>query len=110
MRQYVIDELRPEDYTRIKAYLDDTFGEDKMEGLYWVPLDEDYLSDVQGAHGGCKPFYFAIEIGPTALACELLVRTRNRIRCDCIGYATERQRNWLVDRVDAIFETLDIKT
>lgn len=110
MKQYVIDELRPEDYTRIKTYLDDTFGEDEMEGLYWVPLDEALLSDVQGAHGECRPFYFAIEIGPTALACELLVRTRNRIRCDCIGYATERQRNWLVDRVDAIFETLDIKT
>ena len=52
----------------------------------------------------------ALELGPDRLAAELLVRTRSRVRCDCIHYADERQRNWLVRTVDAIFEKLEIIT
>jgi hypothetical protein len=49
-------------------------------------------------------------LGADRLAAELLIRTRNRVRCDCIHYADERQRNWLVQTVDAIFEKLEIIT
>jgi hypothetical protein len=52
----------------------------------------------------------ALGLRPDRLAGELLVRTRNRVRCDCIHYADERQRNWLIQTVDAIFEKLGIIT
>ena len=42
------------------------------------------------------------------LACELLVRIKTNIKCDCMGYATETQRNWLVDWADAVLEKLSI--
>lgn len=108
MKQYVVDELRPEDHAQIKAYLDQRYAVAGFEGLYWIPLAEELLDEVQKAHGDCRPFYFALELTPGRLACELLVRTRQQIRCQCIQYATESQRNWLIDLVDAMLEALKI--
>ncbi len=110
MKQYVIDELRPEDYEKIKAYLDENFGSSGVDGIYWMPLDISILTDVQAEHTKCQPFYFAIDIEQNRMACELLVRTRSRVRCNCISYATENQLIWLIRIVDAIFEKLGIIT
>ena len=110
MKQYVIDEIRPQDYEKVKAYLDETLGDTGMDGVYWVPVDEDLLSDVQKAHDACAPFYMALELGPDRLSGELLVRPRNRLRCDCIHYADRAQRDWLIRFVDAIFDRLDLIT
>jgi len=108
MKQYRIDELRPSDYEKIKGYLEEHFGSSQMEGVYWVPLDSDLLDQVQSAHADCQPFYFAVVLEPTAIAFELLIRTRNRIRCDCINYANEAQRESIVQFADSIFERLKI--
>ena len=110
MKQYVIDEIRPQDFEKIKRYLDETYGSTGVEGLYWLPVEPAMLSGVQQAHRDCAPFFMAVELGPDRLAAELLVRTRSRVRCDCIHYADQRQRNWLVRKVDAIFERLEIVT
>jgi hypothetical protein len=110
MKQYVIDELRPEDYEKIKAYLDAHLGPGQLDGIYWIPLEENLLNDVQAAHTECKPFYLAIELESNRLACELLIRTTNRVRCQCMGYANEKQRNWIIAFVDAVFEKLELKT
>jgi hypothetical protein len=108
MRQYLIDELRLEDYHRLKAYLDERFAVPDFEGLYWIDLVSDQLTDVQKAHQDCRPFYFALELLPDRLSCELLVRSRQRVRCDCIRYASENQRNWIIGKVDAIFDELKL--
>ena len=110
MKQYLIDELRPDDYQRLKAYLDENFGASSVAGLYWIPLRSELLDTVQQAHTQCQPFYVAVELEPDRLACELLGRTTNRVRCDCIQYATEIQRNWIIQSIDAIFEKLNLKT
>ena len=109
MKQYVIDELRPDDYKTIKSYLDDNFVASGVEGVYWIYLEDDLLADAQVGHAECRPFYFALEIENSTLSCELLVRAVNRMRCNCIGYATEKQRNWLIRNIDAIFDNLGIK-
>jgi len=108
MRQYLIDELRPEDYHRLKAYLDERFAVPDFEGLYWIELVWEQLTEVQKAHQDCRPFYFALELLPDRLSCELLVRSRQRVRCDCIRYASETQRNWIIGKVDAIFDELKL--
>jgi hypothetical protein len=110
MKQYVIDELRTTDYQQLKAYLDENFGASSVEGLYWIPMRSELLDSVQQAHPQCQPYYFAVELGQERLACELLVRTTHRVRCDCIQYATETQRNWIMQSIDAIFEKLNLKT
>ena len=50
------------------------------------------------------------ELEPDRIACELLVRPRNRIRCNCIGYADENQRSHFIRMMDSIFEQLELIT
>jgi hypothetical protein len=110
VKQYVIDELRPADHAKIKSCLDDRFAVQAFPGLYWIDLIPEQYAEPQKAHPACGPFYFALELLPDRLTCELLVRSRQRIRCDCIRQATENQRNWLIQVVDALFEQLEIQT
>lgn len=108
MKQYVIDELRPGEAGRLKDYFETAFGPPEMDTLFWIPVPESRLSETQRDHKDCRPFYFAVEIDDNRIACELLVRTRSAIRCSCIAYATAGQREWLIDTIDEIFETLEI--
>ena len=110
MKQYVIDEIRPQEHHKIKQYLDATYGSVEVGGIYWVPLSEEVLTDIQREHTNCQPFFFAIDLEEKRLSLELLVRTKNRIRCTCIAYASREQRIWIMEVVDAIFEKLDIVT
>jgi len=110
MKQYVIDELRPNDYILLKEYLSANFSEAKVGNLFWITLDKSLLSEIQTNHKDCQPFYFAIELQETSLACELLVRTNQRVRCDCICYAKKAQRNWIINKIDKIFQQLGIFT
>jgi hypothetical protein len=108
MKQYVIDQLRPDDYFRIKAYLDTNLRQSGIPEIYWLILPQDMLEGIQAEHADCRPFYFALELCQTALSCELLVRTLSHIRCDCMCYATPLQRNWMIQTVDDICSQLEI--
>lgn len=108
MKQYVIDELSFKDCEKIKNYFDRHFGASEVGGIYWVHLDQEILAETQISHSECKPFYFAIELEPGKISCEFLVRTENKIRCSCINYATETQRNWFICLIDSILEKLEI--
>jgi hypothetical protein len=110
MRQYIIDELRPGDYRKVKVYLDDQLTTGSIEGVYWMPLEKHLLNATQVRHRHCQPFYVALELTPVKLSCELLIRTQHQVRCDCIEYANETQRNWIIATIDAIFNRLDIYT
>lgn len=110
MKQYVIDEIRSADHEKIKSYLDAEFGPAEMGSIYWIAVPEEVLNEVQIAHKPCQPFFFALDLEPERLSCELLIRTRRHVRCDCISYATESQRNWLISVLDAVFEKLEILT
>jgi len=110
MKQYVIDEIRHEDYKEINTYLVSNFGEPELGNLYWLPLPNEVLTPVQTSHESCRPFFVALELEPQKLICELLVRTRQRVRCDCIGYATTAQRNWIIGSIDAFVDRLGIIT
>ena len=110
MKQYVIDELREADFKVLKTYLADHYGSSAMGGIYWIPIDDELLTDIQKAHVECRPHYVAVELDENRMACELLVRTKHRMRCDCIGYASQVQRNWLIALIDDIFHQLDILT
>jgi hypothetical protein len=108
MKQYVIDQLRAADYQALKNYFDAHYGPAALESIYWIPVAEDLLTDVQQEHRECQPHCIAVDIERSRLACELLVRTRNRLRCNCIGYATKKQFSWLVALIDDIFNRLKI--
>jgi hypothetical protein len=109
MKQYVIDELTPQDRDTVDGYLKAHTQPAGLDGMYWLPIDEQLLSPEQRAHHDCRPFVFALELRPDRLVCELLVRTCNRVRCTCIAYATPEQREWLIGSIDAILSKLGVK-
>ncbi|MDJ0721349.1 MAG: hypothetical protein QNJ04_06955 [Desulfobacterales bacterium] len=108
MKQYVVDELRYQDFEALQKYFQSHFSSSGLDGLYWIPLEADILSATQRSHTECHPHYFSVELEPGRLSCELLVRTASRVRCDCIVYADDRQRDWLIKVIDAILEKLAI--
>ena len=75
MKQYVIDELRPEDYKALKKYLDEKFGPAEMDGIYWIAVAPDSLTDIHLQHKECRPHFLALDLDSGRLAFELLVRT-----------------------------------
>jgi len=110
MKQYVIDELRSADYQALKKYLDEHYGPAALGGIYWIPVAAEVLTDTQQEHRECRPHCVAVDLDQNRLACELLVRTQKRVRCNCIAYATERQFRWLVALIDHLFDRLNIMT
>jgi hypothetical protein len=109
MKQIVIDELRPSDYKALKSYLNDQFGAAAIDGIYWLPLDPGTLTAKQREHADCQPFYFAVELEADRISFEFLVRTKHRVRCSCMAYATRDQCDWLMRKVDSVFQQLDIQ-
>ncbi len=109
MKQYIIDELRYNDYEKVKLYLDENLGASEIGGIYWLPIDKEILTGDQAVHTECLPLFFVIDLKPELISCELLVRTKNRIKCSCIDYATEKQRNWLIQYTDDMLKQLEIK-
>lgn len=110
MKQYMVDEFRSGDHDAIKKFLDEHLGPSGMEDLYWKAVDDTLLTPEQAAHIQCAPFFFALALTQESLTCELLVRTKNRIRCDCISYATVEQRNWIIQWLDDVLDSLGIIT
>lgn len=108
MKQYIIDEIRIYDYEKIKNHLDARLGPAELDNIYWLPLGPSLHTDIQAAHRECHPLYFALELNTDSIAAEFLVRTKNRVRCDCIGNATQAQAAWLIEFVDSVFEKLEI--
>ncbi|MFO7667319.1 MAG: hypothetical protein R6V76_11910 [Desulfobacterales bacterium] len=108
MKQYIIDELRYNDYEKVKLYLDENLGTSEVDGIYWLPIEIELLTNEQASHKECLPLYFVLDLRPERVTCELLVRTKNKIKCNCINYATEKQRNWLIRYTDDMLKQLEI--
>ncbi|MFO8241392.1 MAG: hypothetical protein R6T90_10415 [Dissulfuribacterales bacterium] len=109
MRQYVVDELRPQEVKKIKAYLDTCCDISDIMGLYWLTIPGDILSPVQYEHQDCQPHCAAIELGDKWVKIEMLVRSRRKIRCECVNYATTQQRKFLLSFVDRLLEETKIR-
>jgi len=109
MKQYVIDGLRPQDFIKLKDYLDEHFEVAPLGGIYWVELPDDILTPMQKEHKDCHPHVFALMLENDYLSAELLVRIKTSIKCDCMAYANSEQREWLVKEMDLILENHDIQ-
>ena len=109
MKQYVIDQLRESDYMKIKEYLEKYADETAVEGIYWVKLPENLYSTIQKEHKSCQPYYFAVNLTRRLVSFEWLIRSRNVMRCRCISYASESQRNFIINFADTMLDNLGIK-
>ncbi len=109
MRQYVVDELRADEVEKIKEYLDEHCDLSDMVGLYWLKIPDDILSQTQYEHKNCQPHCAAIELGNKWVKFEMLVRSRQKIRCECVCYATPQQRTFLLSFVDNLLDQTGIR-
>ncbi len=108
MRQYVIDELRYSDYEKIKKYLNEHYEKGPLGGIFYLPLEFDLCTELQKEHISCQPFCFCLNLTENKISCELLVRSRKTIRCECGAVATEKQRNILINKIDTLLSDLEI--
>ncbi|MGQ9745372.1 MAG: hypothetical protein ACUVQV_05155 [Dissulfurimicrobium sp.] len=108
MRQYMVDELRQEELNRIRNYLELNCEPSGLGGLYWLHIPEAYLSKTQLEHKSCLPFCTAIEIGSSWVKFEMLIRSRKKIRCNCIAFATSKQRQFILEFADRLLITNNI--
>lgn len=109
MKQYVIDQLRESDYLQILDHFKKNAEAAVFEDIFRVDLPEDLYSETQKEHAPCQPFYFAVHVAPSHVDFELLVRSRQILRCGCISYADRRQREYIIDYADGILRELNIK-
>ena len=110
MRQYLLDEIGKADISRIKTYLDEHAIPARLEGIWWVDLQEDLLNEQQYAHGDFQPFCFAIELGDKFIKFEFLIRSRLYLRCPYVDYANRQQRDFIMGFADRLVEDLGLRT
>lgn len=108
MKQYVIDQFSIQEYQALKNRLEDLLGPAQLGGIYWLPLPQDILTETQASHGECSPHVLALDLEEGRLSCELLVRTQATMKCACMGYATQKQRDWVMATIDSLLEEVGI--
>ena len=68
--------------------------------LYWLPVPDELLSDLQEEHKeSCGPYVMALEITASGLNLEMLVRAKNQMHCACIAMAAQATAQHMLDYV-----------
>lgn len=116
MRCYLIDEMLKADINRIAAALDDLGLRGGLDGVYYLPVPDAHLTDVQREHlAECGPYIMALEtnVPPEAeegnLKLELLVRARNKLRCGCLAYAAPALERHMIAYLEGFIAELGIR-
>lgn len=91
MREYIVSDLTAAECETIESALKERGWNAGLDGLYWLPVPSEALNDLQKAHTDCAPHVAAIEVGKDSVRLELLIRAKNRLRCDCVSYAEPAQ-------------------
>jgi len=110
MRQYLLDEIARVDIPRVREYLNQHALASSLADIWWVDLQEDLLNPEQFSHADCRPFRFSVELGDDFVRFEFLIRSRETMRCSCIGYATRVQRDFILGFADRLVEDLGLRT
>ncbi len=108
MRQYVVDELRKNELERASQYLEKHCEPGGVNRLYWLRIPDGLLSELQQEHSSCGPFCVGIEITDDSVVFEMLVRSRQKLRCSCIAYASQAQRQFVLDFADRMIRETEI--
>ncbi|MFP4084457.1 MAG: hypothetical protein ACOCPS_06995 [Desulfonatronovibrio sp.] len=110
MRSYLVQEINDSDMTKILKSVTEKAYKIPMEGLFWITVPQNLLSQVQNEHQHqCGPHYMALETGKDWIKLELLVRCEQKIRCDCISYATPDQREFMIEYLDRLIRNQDVR-
>lgn len=103
MRWFVIDDLLQDDTARLTTALTERGLGSGLRGHFWLPVPAALLSPLQKAHQeSCGPHVLGLELEPTCLKLELLVRARGRLRCDCVHDASPALRDHMIAWLDSL--------
>jgi len=109
MRSYYVDEFVPGELERLAERLYSLELSAGMDDLYWLRVPNNLLTPIQAKHEGeCGPYVLALEILDEALRLELLVRARNRLRCDCVAYAEQNLVSHMITYLHGMLDELKI--
>lgn len=109
MRSYLIEDFYPEHLAKVVEALTNKGYAGSLDGIFYLPLPNEQLSEVQRAHAECGPHIFILEVlDESSLKLELLVRAQRKLRCECVLYATPAQREHIIDWLDDFIRQLDI--
>ncbi len=109
MRVYLVDDLQREDVEKIQSALARKKWQAPIEGVFHLPLPQDFFDEEQQKHADtCAPYYLSLETGSTWIRLELLVRSASTLRCSCVKYASESQREYCINTLDSLLQNLDI--
>ncbi len=110
MRELVINELGSDEVKAVGDYLDDKLESGGIAGVFWLALPDNFLAEAQKGHEKCGGYIFSIELGGDSVSFELLVRSRSNLHCSCTCYASEEQRQYLLNFVDDMIKVTKIKS
>ena len=110
MRAYLIDEISASDMKKISLFLKQNTSQSSLDTIFWVEIPEDLLTGIQFEHENCRPHVFAIEKGDHWVKAEFFVRSLKTMRCDCQGYCSPQQLEFILNFVHHMIGTLNIKT
>ena len=110
MKAYLIDEIGNSDMEKIKGYLTHHAMKSGMDGIFWVKVPSDVLSEGQRQHEACQPHVFAVELGPDFVKIEFYIRSLVTMRCTCPGLSTPDQRDFILRFADGMIDQLHIRT
>lgn len=110
MRSYMMDEISPGDMEKIRGFLKRNALESSLENVYWQEIPVGLYSRTQTAHRDCTPYVFAIETGHDWIRLELFIRSKEGLRCDCQGYSTLEQRDFILNFADRMLEACAVST
>ncbi len=109
MRQFVIDDLSPMENDNIDSYLKRNLKQSPMVGVYWLPIPHEQLTDIQKEHSECGPYYASVEIDRHGVRFEMLIRSAANFHCPCIAYASQKQRQFILEFIDTMIKEELIK-
>ncbi|MCI5145961.1 MAG: hypothetical protein D3923_10630 [Candidatus Electrothrix sp. AR3] len=104
MRQYVLDELSFLEHDNLDNYLKRTLKVGPIDGVYWLEIFPDLLAPAQLEHPDCGPFYVSVILEKTDIRIEFLVRSSHNMHCSCISWATQAQRQFILEFIDNMIE------
>ena len=110
MRSYLVEDFYPEHLQTVLASLTAKGLAGPLDGIFYLPLPQVLLTDVQREHADeCGPHMFVLEaVDESTLKLELLVRAQNKLRCECVMYASPAQREFIIAFLDDFIRQLDI--
>ncbi|MFP4213919.1 MAG: hypothetical protein ACLFRL_07385 [Desulfohalobiaceae bacterium] len=109
MRSYFIEDIEPDKLQQLASSLQEKGYQGPIDDIYWLQLPEEVLTPLQLEHlQDCGPYIISLELGKDWLKLELLLRARNTFRCNCVGYADTKQRDYCIQLLEDFLARHDI--